>query len=359
MSLLNKFNSLSKWVKLSIISSFLQILVICSLEGVIFEFVYRYTSTIPASPSNSEGDSERKQAERNFKALPTYFSLFLFAQFFQFILCVDAALYQNTIQISMLALFNFLLLFYACTQLYQTTSLKENIKMILQQKLDELPSTATIINLEISIIVILVLFATSFAFVAYKLYQEYGWNLYKRIGADLQLKRMFMVYHVFVMILKFDILFFISFSTQYLVLVIYPDKNLSSDFIVHLTVSLAICIVLSSLAFWSVRTESKYGIAAFAVGCIGVLGYFISKLYDIYLKENESERARRFGSSKITLTVFITFCILFSILTVIGSIFCYRNFGRGLKDIINNNHHGKLLPDERANTRSNSRWSLD
>jgi len=252
-----------------------------------------------------------------------------------------------------------LLLLYACIQLSQNNTANTFFAKVAEYY--ELPFNISKDNipLEISIIIILIIFAILFAGIAFKLYQEYGWNIYKRIGADLQMRRRFTIYHVFVMVMKFDILLFVSFSTQYIVLVIYPDVGFGTDFFVHLTVSIIICVAMSGLAFWSVKNEHRYGIIAFGIGCFGVMFYFIYKLVIINKPCNPRSCLRdRFASSRYFLTVFTGLCIGFSIFTIIGSWLCYQNFGKGLKNIINKGSHLRSVPESRTKLR-NHRWSLD
>jgi hypothetical protein len=44
-------------------------------------------------------------------------------------------------------------------------------------------------NMEIAIIVILSFLSITFAFQAWHLFQEFGWKIYKKIGADLNIRR--------------------------------------------------------------------------------------------------------------------------------------------------------------------------
>lgn len=41
---------------------------------------------------------------------------------------------------------------------------------------------------EIAVLSLMVIFALAFAFIAYKLYKEFGWSIYKKIGADLAMR---------------------------------------------------------------------------------------------------------------------------------------------------------------------------
>jgi hypothetical protein len=43
---------------------------------------------------------------------------------------------------------------------------------------------------------IIALFTAIMGYLAWKLYEEFGWKIYKQIGADLRMKRRFLVYQV-------------------------------------------------------------------------------------------------------------------------------------------------------------------
>lgn len=46
-----------------------------------------------------------------------------------------------------------------------------------------------------------------------------GWSVFRKIGADLNLRRMYTLYQAFVCLLKFDAFFLVGFSIQFLILV--------------------------------------------------------------------------------------------------------------------------------------------
>jgi hypothetical protein len=44
-------------------------------------------------------------------------------------------------------------------------------------------------------------------FITWKLFQEFGWTIYKHIGASVQMRRRYLIYQIFVALLKFDFFF--------------------------------------------------------------------------------------------------------------------------------------------------------
>lgn len=72
---------------------------------------------------------------------------------------------------------------------YQSTSLiadDGSIQELINKVNNTLPKDA--VPYEIAIIIIMVISSMSFAYLAYKLYQEFGWTIYKKIGADMAMR---------------------------------------------------------------------------------------------------------------------------------------------------------------------------
>ncbi|CAG8771608.1 12966_t:CDS:2, partial [Ambispora leptoticha] len=49
------------------------------------------------------------------------------------------------------------------------------------------------------------------SFISFKLYQQFGWKIYKKIGADLKFKALYMKRLIFVTLLKYELYFFLLF----------------------------------------------------------------------------------------------------------------------------------------------------
>src|SRR5271154_2358277 len=44
-------------------------------------------------------------------------------------------------------------------------------------------------------------------FIAFQLFDEFGWSIYKHIGASVQMRQRYLIYQIFVALLKFDFFF--------------------------------------------------------------------------------------------------------------------------------------------------------
>jgi hypothetical protein len=71
----------------------------------------------------------------------------------------------------------------------------------------------------IAIPCILGFFTCLMGFVAWKLYDEFAWTIYKHISADLKMKKRYLNYQIFIALLKFDFFFFLGFTIQFVVIV--------------------------------------------------------------------------------------------------------------------------------------------
>jgi hypothetical protein len=59
-----------------------------------------------------------------------------------------------------------------------------------------------------------------FVLLSYRLYKEFGWKMFKRIGADPIMKSMYRDYQILLLLTKFDVFFVLAFGIQFLVLIV-------------------------------------------------------------------------------------------------------------------------------------------
>ena len=52
------------------------------------------------------------------------------------------------------------------------------------------------------------------AILSFKLYQQFGWNIYKKIGADIAMQKIYRTMLIFVMLLKLDLFFVLLLSIE-------------------------------------------------------------------------------------------------------------------------------------------------
>jgi len=68
----------------------------------------------------------------------------------------------------------------------------------------------------ITIIIPVVVMIAEIAYIAlgYKIYSEFGWQVFKLLGANRQIKRIYMHYQILQCLMRFDIFFWLGFSVQ-------------------------------------------------------------------------------------------------------------------------------------------------
>ncbi|KAF9139482.1 hypothetical protein BGX30_007892 [Mortierella sp. GBA39] len=375
----------SIWSRYSLALSGIQAVVIVALEAVIFRLHTIETSDIkqafgPAlfqfTQHNVTGPTKEVIAQTT-SVLSVYHVLFIVAQIFQLILLCDAMFNKNTIQIMALVAFNAAMVAYAGVQVKQASDIlvrTEGSNTLANMILNifALNPSATPYHAskpyEIAVVVLMVVFASGFAVIAYKLYKEFGWSIYKKIGADLAMRDMYKIYQIFIMILKFDIFFQLGFSAQFIsVIVLAYNSSIDEDkggpspadqvafrnvLIIHLVLSVGACIILPVLAWRGLKRECKYSMAAFICGGVGTLVYNIIKLNQVFVFPV------RFAGANKFLTFFLILNLLLGVVTLYLAWQCTKNFNNGLNAHIGKVSGTNIYPMESVSG-PGKRWSIE
>lgn len=278
-------------------------LVVITLESVLFA---KFRQSMPAAAQDGLT-----------KGIPVYLSIFIFSLIFQVALAWDAVHNKNTIQVIAFILFNLCCFSYAVFQFKQipdaiAQQIQDNDELVWQLK-----------KIMIANPIIIGVCQVVYFYLGARLYLEFGWRIYKKIGADPDIRNMYRWYQIFLTILKLDIFFFLGFSIQYLVLVLQRGDVEYPLTIVALPLT---CIVLI-LAVYAVKHESKHLIVLFFVGLAAGVAYFVFKLVRMYDYTQEA----KYRYVKEVLTFFACVTLFLLLLTIANAAICWRNFDRGLK----------------------------
>lgn len=145
--------------------------IVIVLESIVAAIV------VPSTDFTLQYDPNNPNPQRG---VPVYLTIFICAQIFQIVLCWDAVWHQNTIQMIGFVLFNLAVFCYAIFQYVQLRN-----PTMTGTSADISSSNLSILRgALIAIPVVLGIGLTAFTYLAYKLYLEFGWKIYKKIGAD-------------------------------------------------------------------------------------------------------------------------------------------------------------------------------
>ncbi|KAJ3141077.1 hypothetical protein HDU90_007101 [Geranomyces variabilis] len=306
--------------RIAVMCTLVEALIIIILESIVAAIFLRYYDVI-----NSEGPT---------KGIPVYLIIFIGAQIFLIYLAADAAIiflspqiwHENTIQMIASVMFNACVCFYSIFQYVQMIGLVRTQSPQTPTGPAQISESdeSTLRHLLLAIPIILGVFSVVFALCAYKIYLEFGWKMYKKIGADPKMRDMYRTYQIFLTFLKLDLFFALGFGVQFLVLVIQPSDPEFGITIAALPVMLAVF----ALAAYALKREDVWMMRAFCVGLLAAMAYFMFKLVRIY------QRTAKYADTKHYLTFFACLSLAVVFCTLINAIMCYRNFGQGLKQHI-------------------------
>ncbi|KAJ3235229.1 hypothetical protein HDU78_005300 [Chytriomyces hyalinus] len=276
------------------------------------------------------------------KSIIVYLIIFCLAHLFQIILCWDALYHQNTIQILGFLFFTTAATAYA---VFQGASITSNIAegdarhdLFMDNPLLALNATkagnllyipdsaqkAQMKAMLLAVPAIMAVFAVGYFAIFYNLYQEFGWKIYKKIGADPHMRYMYRLYQMFIMMIKLDVFFMFGFGIQFLVLIIQLHDP---EFAITIA-AIPVLMGILAMAIHGIRTENKVITISFMCGLMLANSYFAFKIFRIFTQPEKYQYTKKY----------LTFFALLSIIVVSVSLgitgLCYSNFGKGLKEHI-------------------------
>lgn len=269
--------------------------------------IYARVSTISTS------DAGKQQAVQK---VVVYLGLFCFAHVFQLVVAIEAVWQKNTLQFLFLTLFNLLFFVYSLIEAFEVRNLQVGLS----------PGFTSISVDNLTIISHVVIGVSEIAFIAigWQIWKEFGWKVYKFLGADRQIKRIFAHYQIYLSLLRFDMFFCIGFSAQLIAFIL----RVGNDAEYYLTIgALPLGVIILIGGHFAARYENKWLMFSFMLGCICATVYFAFKLFRIYEGINDT-----YKDIAKSMTTFASLSLFFLIFTFIWGCIVMHNFGRGLKE---------------------------
>jgi len=271
---------------------------------------------------NLKGSARAKNPPSGALTIPTYLALFIFGFLFELVLVWDALRLKNTIQVIGVCFYNVGMLIYAAVE---NNQIDDAVGSLVDIGAIDPDTWGELRPFLIAAPCVVALCTVTLDLIAWKLYDEFAWTIYKHISADLRLKRRYLTYQIYIAFLKFDFFFFLGFTVQFLV-VVQDQQARDAEFYITI-IAMPVTIALLFLAAYVVRRESYIGHIFIIVLYFAAMAYFVFKLTRIYGTGPQSEG---YEPIKHSLTWFAVLTILMLIVTIVVAFLCMRNFNKGL-----------------------------
>ncbi|RUS17222.1 hypothetical protein BC937DRAFT_90248 [Endogone sp. FLAS-F59071] len=174
-----------------------------------------------------------------------YENIFFMAfQAFQLWFTFDGLYYHNTIQLIASTLINLLCAAFGVIQILESQKWLARVQeIVIAFQITDVQLYLQVKWIELALTLVMMAFALTLIFMAYKVYKQYGWVIYKRIGANITMQVSdspisfpslfssvvmtatsylppighFKTYQIFIMLMKLNIFFELGFSVYFLI----------------------------------------------------------------------------------------------------------------------------------------------
>ncbi|KAJ1922362.1 hypothetical protein IWQ60_006576 [Tieghemiomyces parasiticus] len=256
-----------------------------------------------------------------------YDSLFIVGQLFFVVIAWEAVAHKNTIQVIATTCFNCLLFVYALIQYFNNVNIA--------------PADSTASNLlvlRLCLGAITGVCSIAFAALTWELFLDFGWKIFKKLGADLAVRTMFKRRQVLITLFKLDVFFFVGYAIQTATLVL---KVTDAETWVQIGVVMPGSVLVLTLGFYALHWENARCMLV-VMFCLAVSpAYFIYRLVRMYTVGNHGTMDPYWDTRE-----YLLFFIIVNIVLILGTLYscwlCYRDFGKGLKTRTLDYQNGKV-----------------
>ncbi|KAI8064159.1 hypothetical protein BC940DRAFT_306300 [Gongronella butleri] len=279
---------------------------------------------------------------------------FVLFQIFQIYLGFDAIVRQSVIQLIAHTFIEFLGVIFALIQLGETLRWHGKVGDI-DSAVHQITDTGALVralHYEIGVSVILFTLACIFAYLCRLLLLQFGWNTYKRLGADIQLQSRFRMAQIFLLNLKMDAFFHLVFSIFWIVVMTQEgyfkrDAPSLAWYILHLILTV-VQVPFLFVARHAIRQERAGLMYSFLFVHFCMIVDFI-----IVLEQS--------AGNWVFWVLAVCWAILLSLVTMVLGWKVTTNFDTGLKPhiqrLFDENYREKLVPGGVA--QKHDSWVID
>jgi len=160
---------------------------------------------------------------------------------------------------------------------------------------------------------------------SFLVYRAFGWRIYRKIGASVELTDMYRVYQQWTAILKLDLQFGINLVMMAGFFLGHSGMELTVDII-----ALAITFLWALLGWFTIRSESRLVYVFFAFAPLEP-GYLLWKLV-VYLHNGQLDSHEIWTIPFYIMGILAVIC---RTMLVTWAYFAFSNYGKGLREVFN------------------------
>ncbi|KJE88978.1 hypothetical protein CAOG_00542 [Capsaspora owczarzaki ATCC 30864] len=264
-----------------------------------------------------------------------YAVLYLCAVVYSIYFAYDALSRENIIQVFAFLFLNALYTMYGIVQIFQF----RDVNLIVSGVDTGDRPWGTVDSLAVACTCVLGVLTIIFAVISRQLFKEFGWRIYKKIGADPRIRSMYRTYQIYLMILKVDLATVVIFLIQHCAVLLQTDDY---EFIMSI-IAIPVIIAIIIFAYWGARKEKRAVIVFFIIILLAALAYFAFKFYRFNTKSCpicEVEIASGAVQSFVFLEIFSAINFLLMLATLVISCLVMAHFDKGLLEHLNSTTSG-------------------
>ncbi|KAI8607166.1 hypothetical protein BC830DRAFT_1073219, partial [Chytriomyces sp. MP71] len=256
----------------------------------------------------------------------------LAAILFWLFLTWDALLARNALQVVSINAHNFGLFSYSIIQIIQLA----NDMSFAGSELED-PSVAndsgSFFTNQITITVVIGINALTFIYLTNRLNAELSWSMYRSTGGDKVLTKVFICYHILLLLFKYSVFFVIGFiaidvRTQYSLSQVLTQVT-TNGLIEIPFVCVTVGIFVTCLGYYGVRHESRPALVIYILGCAGMFAFILERICSAFVRGGNG-----FQRAKMPFMLYAVLSELILIACVVYGCVCLRNFGKGLLQVL-------------------------